>query len=96
MAQLYGCCGVVVSFHACVDVEYQNKGVGTILNQLRKDLARDAGFSVILCTDKVRNTAQRKLLTKNGWDDILQFTNDKTGNLVALSTCVLNEEEPKK
>ncbi len=92
MTQLPGCCGVMVSHGSSVFTAFQKKGLGTILNDFRKTLARNFGYTILLCTDKVTNIPSRKLLEKNGWKDLLQFRNNRTGNRVALSMVNLRED----
>ena len=42
-----------------------------------------------MCTDIVTNEPQQKILKKNGWNQICQFKNAKTGNDVAMHYVVL-------
>lgn len=83
--QLQHCCAFMVSCNVKVDVNYRNKRVGTVLNQLRQDIGRLLGYSAILCTDIEQNTNQRKLLKTNGWKDIHSIVNKRTNNRVYLS-----------
>lgn len=89
MLQLPGCCGVAISTGAFVAVSYRARGLGTLLNELRKDIAREAGYTVLMCTDVTYNTPQRKILEKNGWKDVFSFVNRRTGNEVAISVVEL-------
>jgi hypothetical protein len=79
------CCGIVVSCNANVRETYRHKRVGTVLNNLRQDIARMLGYTVMLCTDIAQNEHQRRLLKTNGWKDVLDFKNRRTGNTVILS-----------
>lgn len=79
------CCGICVSANACVYWEWQKHGLGTVLNTLRVHQARELGYSLLLCTDRGQNVAQRKILEHNGWRDIHSFTNNFTGNEVFIS-----------
>lgn len=86
--QLYpmiNCCGICVSTQAFVVDHWRNKGLNTLLNSLRIDIARHLNYSVLLCTDVVDNSPQRRVLKKNGWRDICKFVNRRTGNTVAIS-----------
>lgn len=83
--QLPGCCGVCVSHNAAVSDVFRGKGLGSLLNQLRIEIAKDRGFGVLLCTAIEGNTRSRKILSKNGWKDIFYFINPKSGNKVHLS-----------
>ncbi len=92
LQQLTGCCGVLVSTGSSVNANFQRKGVATRLNQLRKDIAQYLNYSIMLCTDVDSNEAQRRVLEKNGWQDVYQFTNRRTNNLLNISVCPI---EPK-
>ena len=87
--QLHGCCGVCISHYASVDVYFKKRGVGTLLNTLRKEIAKQQGFTVMLCTDIDTNTPNRKILQKNGWKDIFSFVNKRTKNKVNISVVEL-------
>ena len=71
--------------------KWRNKGVGTLLNKFRCELAKQDGFGLMLCTDVVDNTAQKFVLFRNGWNSLLQFNNPRTGHMVNLSVKDLNE-----
>lgn len=80
-----GCCGILISTGTYVCYSFRNKGVGKLLNKLKQDISRGWGYSVLLCTDIDDNPAQRKVLKDNGWEDIYQFVNNRTGNNVNIS-----------
>lgn len=79
------CCGICVSTQASVAPQYQGRGLGTLLNSLRIDIARFAGYGLLLCTDIESNTYQRKILARNGWKDIHKFINPRTKNTIFVS-----------
>ena len=83
--EMHHCCAIMVSCKAYVEKEFRNKGIGTILNNLRQDLGRHLGYSMILCTDIEQNVYQRKLLKTNGWQDIHSVVNKRTKNRVYIS-----------
>jgi GNAT superfamily N-acetyltransferase len=82
---MINCCGICVSTQAFVMDAYRNQGLNTLLNSLRIDMARHLGYSLLLCTDVVNNSPQRRVLKKNGWRDIYKFVNRRTSNTVAIS-----------
>lgn len=86
MTQLPGCCGVCVSHGAWVNTQFRGKGLGTALNQLRKNIARANGYGLLICTDLRNNLNQRKVLKVNGWADLTSFINPKTSNKVIVSS----------
>jgi hypothetical protein len=80
LTQLPGCCGVCVSYHASVYLSVQDKGLGTLLCSIRKDIARALGYGCMLCTDVSNNEPQQRILVKNGWKNIHRFRNPRTNN----------------
>jgi hypothetical protein len=89
LVQFPGCCGAMISYHAAVFAPYHEQGLGTLLNELRKYIARARGYTILLATDLTGNEPQRKILRKNGWKDIYTFTNRRTWNSLALSVVQL-------
>lgn len=83
--QLPHCCAFMVSCDSIVCEKYRGRGIGTILNSLRKDIGKALGYSAIICTDIEQNVNQRKLLATNGWKDIHSIINKRTNNKVYLS-----------
>ena len=84
LAQLPGCCGVCVSYHASVAINIRRKGLGTLLCSIRKDIARALGYGCMLCTDVVKNEPQQRILVKNGWKEVHTFRNPRTWNDVNI------------
>lgn len=82
---MINCCGICVSTRAEVAERWKHKGLGTILNSLRIDIARANGYSVLMCTDDQANEYQRKILVRNGWQDVHSFVNARTKHRVAIS-----------
>lgn len=89
LVQQPNCCGILVSTMVWVREDLRNRGLGKVLNSLRIDIARRLGYSVLLCTDRVNNEPQRKILKANGWQDIFTFHNKRSGNEVAISVVKL-------
>ena len=83
--QLPGCCGVAVSSGSTVVEKYRRKGLNTILNKFRMELAKHMGYTVLLCSDLHSNEASKKTLAKNGWKDIYQFKNKRTNNVIDIA-----------
>lgn len=93
MRQMPGCCGIVVSTGSTVDPKYRGKGIGTILNELRKDIARANGFGCLMCTTILSNTPQQKILERNEWELVNTFNNPRTGNDLGVHIYNLNEQD---
>lgn len=83
--QMPHCCAICVSCNAEVAKPFRGKRLGTLLNNLRKELSTHLGYSLLLCTDIAQNEHQRKLLATNGWRDIYSVVNRRTGNHVYIS-----------
>jgi hypothetical protein len=79
------CCAILVSCKALVQPAFRHKRVGTTLNTMRQDIGRILGYSTLMCTDISQNTHQRQLLATNGWKDIYEVKNKRTGNTVFIS-----------
>lgn len=85
MTQLPGCCGVAVFHGTQVYFSWRNKGIAKVLQEMRTELAKAYGFTVVICSDVKANPHQRRILEKNGWKDLMEFKNKRTANLVAVS-----------
>jgi GNAT superfamily N-acetyltransferase len=79
------CCGICVSTSSQVRPNFRNRGLGTLLNSFRIDLARYLGYGCLLCTDIESNTYQRSILARNGWKDCHKFVNPRTQNTIFIS-----------
>jgi len=90
LVQMIGCCGICVSTGVFVSNNYKNKGVNTILNNFRIDIAKELGYGILLCTDVSDNIAEVKTLDKNGWKHIYNFRNPRTSNKINISIKELN------
>ena len=85
LIQMIGCCGICVSTNVFVTSEYRNKGVNTVLNNFRIDVAKYLDYGLLLCTDVSNNLPEVKTLDKNGWEHIYNFRNPRTSNNINIS-----------
>lgn len=85
LVQLPGCCGICISTGVFVHNNYRNKGINSILNNMRIELAKYSGYGILLCTDKDNNDYERKTLNKNDWKDIYSFINPRTNNKLNIT-----------
>lgn len=90
LIQMIGCCGICVSTQVFVHCNFRNKGINTILNNFRIDIAKELGYGILLCTDVSNNTAEVKTLDKNGWKHVYNFRNPRTSNKINISIKELN------
>lgn len=84
LVQVPGCCGLCLSTGATVKEELRGLGIGSIMSELRIEVAKLAGFSAIMCTDVKTNTPQQAILAKMGYERIFEFNNTKTGNDIQI------------
>lgn len=80
-----GCCAFAISTASYVAHTFQKKGLGTLLNQFRQEIAKRQGYPAIICTDRKDNAPERKILTKEGWEDIFTIKNTRTNHDVFIS-----------
>jgi hypothetical protein len=83
------CCAFCVSTQVSVTLSYRNRGINKIGNELRQWIARECGYAALFCTDVDTNIPERKTLIANGWKDIFQAKNHRTGNIVNISVKML-------
>ena len=95
MGKLPGCCGICLSTNAFVMPSLRGRGLGLILAKLRIAIAKESGYTVLMCTDVDTNVPQRKIMSRLGWKDIYQFNNLRTGNDVNISVLDLTKVSSK-
>lgn len=86
--QLPGCCGVCVLHYVSVSYNYLNKGYGKLIFEEAKGIARQMGYSAMLCTTVEQNIST-KIANKTNWITVFKFRNWRTNNLVNLHYVVL-------
>ena len=79
-----GCCGLAISTGAQVWISYRRRGIGTMMNNIRIDLAQKLKFGALICTDVLSNSVQQRILRKNGWAKIFEFRSPRTGNDIGI------------
>lgn len=92
LAEMPGNCGMLISYHSYINPNVRQKGLGTILNEARVQIARDLGYSLLIATDRLANTAQQRIFQKVGWKEVVQFTNAYTKNRIGLHVYHLGSE----
>ena len=85
LAQMLGCCGICISTGTYVHPDFRGKGVNSLLNNFRIDIAKCLGYGLLMCTDLKSNTPQMKTLDKNGWKHIHEFENPRTKNILNIT-----------
>lgn len=79
-----GCCGIVVSHNAYVWNEVNGFGLGQWFLKQRQTLMKVLGYSCAIATVTSDNSAEKHILTKNGWTFAHSFVNSRTGNTVEI------------
>jgi RimJ/RimL family protein N-acetyltransferase len=79
-----GCNQIVISNHSCIYPKYRGKGLGTQLAREKIQVATDEGFDYMIATVVSTNTAQLKIMEKNGWKLLDTFFNRESGNEVNI------------
>ena len=87
------CCGLAVTTYTQVDAEYQGKGIGRKLVQIKEDLALHMGYSALQATISwqygKKAPAEIHLLKSSGWEIDFSFVNRRTMNVITAFHKVL-------
>jgi hypothetical protein len=84
MVQLPGCCGVMVCYNSYVSMSWQGRGIGGIVARLKKKLAYDMGYTLLLATDILENEPNMKIFEKASLKMVASFENRRTDNQVGV------------
>jgi len=84
LRQLPGCCGILVFYHASVAKDFRDKGLGSLLLQIRERAAILANYTVVMATVLDDNEAEKHILRTNNWNPSYGFKNLRTGNDVSV------------
>ena len=84
MSQLPGCCMYLTCFHMYITDKYRGKGLGTLLQSMKEEIARYLGYTFLICTVTDNNESQKKVLEKTGWKMIHQEENKRSCNIVNM------------
>jgi len=84
LQQMSGCNGIVISRGVNISTENRGKGYGGIFCELRENLCKQFGYTMILCTVVLTNAPQVRIMEKRGWQVLQKFINSRTNNEVCL------------
>jgi ribosomal protein S18 acetylase RimI-like enzyme len=84
LSQIPGCCGICVSYNSGVDERFRSRGIGSILNSMRIQMAYEDGYTVLMGTTVETNGHELRILEKNGWRQISSFVNKRTRRTVLV------------
>ncbi len=85
LGELPGCCAFMLSTGSHVWEPYRRKGLQSLSNKFRQAVAKQWGYTAMICTDISGNIPQRKVLAKEGWQDVYSIRNRRTDNIVNIS-----------
>lgn len=83
------CPNICISHGAYVNSEFRGRGLGSLLHDLRLQIARYWGCQYVMATDDFANTAQSRILKNARWRKLLTFKNYLTDHDVNLRIKVL-------
>ena len=86
---LMGCNLIAVSHSVVIEEPYRNKGLGLALRKARLLCLAKAGFQSELCTVRLDNEAQVKIMTKTSGRWVGQMISDKGGFVNTYLTTLL-------
>ena len=93
LIQLPGCCGICVLYHCMIDSDLRGNKFGQYMMKLEKIIAIEKDFTVMICTDVIKNIPQKTILKKFGFTSRFTFQNKKkTKNYVELQSVDLTDE----
>lgn len=89
LKELPGCCGILVSYNTFVAPRFQGKGINSFLQEIKEDIARENGYTMLMATVTSDNLPEIHILDKYGWKSTTNFRNGRTGNRVLVFTKTL-------
>lgn len=89
LAPMPGNCGIVVSTATWLPARVRGSGLSYVLHHFKEDIARKAGYSIMLCTVVQGNEPQVKGATNVGWKFWYRFMNRRTNNVCEIGVKIL-------
>mgnify|MGYP001610609126 CR=1 FL=1 len=83
------CNAIAVPYRVRVEPQYRRRGIGKILEGVRINAARAAGYKLLLATSRADNETQIRIMQETGWKQMHAFHNDNSGHDVILWMLVL-------
>ena len=85
MSPFPGLCAAVILNGGSVAGRWREKGVGRALMALKKRLAYDAGYSIVVASDVCDpRSPQGKIFKRHGFERVFEGVNDRTQNLCGI------------
>jgi hypothetical protein len=93
LAEMIGCCAIVVSTETYVLDIYNRKGFGQYMLRLKEYIAGLTGYSMLMATVVSTNEPEIHILEKFGWACVSTVLNRRTDNTVLVYTKHLYPED---
>lgn len=84
-----GCCGVVVSHFTYLHKDMRGQGLSDAFRQLKEDLAKALGYSMMIATTQMENLPAVGNMMKSKYHMPVTFTNKRTNKLLGLGYKVI-------
>lgn len=84
LREMPGCCGILVSYHMYVYPKYKKMGIAWVLQDVKEKIARNNGYTIIMCTTRLDNEIENHILEKSGWKIVDSLQNRRTLNHVLI------------
>lgn len=88
-APMPGCCGIVVSTATFLRPDFRGGEISQKFRELKENIARDLGYSVMIATGITGDIASHKNLLKSKYELVKNFRNKRTGNTLDVAIKVL-------
>lgn len=82
LTRMPGCCGILVSHGTSVGYDLRNKGLGSLMQNMKEWIARRRMVGKMIATTLEGNEAQNHLMQKFNWKRTDMFINPKTHNRI--------------
>jgi len=86
---LPGCAQICVSHNAFVFPVMRGQKKAEDWHKRRLAEIKRLGYDRVICTVRINNLAQIKILERNGWSKMHEFTSSYSGNVVQLYIRIL-------
>jgi len=82
-------CGVVISVASALDAKIRGQGMSHRFHRIKEQVAKEFGYSAMICTIDSKNVPQLVGAQKNGWDLVKGFGNKRMGSYNLIGVKVL-------
>lgn len=84
LTQMPGCCGIVISHQTTLKEENRHSGLSDPFRELKNELAKHFGYTLMMATTRVDNIPACSNLFKSKYKVLKTFLNKRTNNYLWL------------